>query len=216
MKPKGFTQHLFSRVIRIARLIGFGHSRKGAGFTLIELLVVIAILATLAVAVVLVLNPAELIRQARDTTRISDLAALNSAIALYLADVSSASFTAIARCTVGVTKPPAMATACTNSTSTAVDSNGWVPINFGSISSGSPIPRLPMDPVNAASTNCDGDTVDVCMYVFASGANETYELDANMESTKYSRSGGSDVESNAKDGGDDDYWYEVGSDILTL
>jgi len=56
------------------------------GFTLIELLVVIAILAVLAVAVVVVLNPAELIKQARDTTRISDLAALNSAISLYLAD----------------------------------------------------------------------------------------------------------------------------------
>jgi prepilin-type N-terminal cleavage/methylation domain-containing protein len=34
-------------------------------FTLIELLVVIAILAVLAVAVTLILNPAELIRQGR-------------------------------------------------------------------------------------------------------------------------------------------------------
>ena len=43
------------------------------GFTLIELLVVIAILAVLATAVVLVLNPAELLKQGRDSTRISDL-----------------------------------------------------------------------------------------------------------------------------------------------
>ncbi len=55
---------------------------EGRGFTLIELLVVIAVLATLAVAVVLVLNPAELIKEGRDTTRISDLAALNNAIGL--------------------------------------------------------------------------------------------------------------------------------------
>jgi len=56
------------------------------GFTLIELLVVVAIIAVLAVAVVLVLNPVQLIKQARDSTRISDLATLNSA---YLADQSS-------------------------------------------------------------------------------------------------------------------------------
>lgn len=183
------------------------------GFTLIELLVVIAILAVLAVAVVLVLNPTELIRQARDTTRISDIAAVNSAIALYLADVADATFSsALFRCTSGTASPPGMgAGTCTESTSTVVTGTGWVPINFGSISSGSPIPRLPIDP-NNGSTNCDGDTVDKCMYVYAQTTSETYELNANMESTKYSRSGGSDVESNTKDGGDDDYWYEVGND----
>ena len=53
------------------------------GFTLIELLIVIAILAVLSVAVVLVLNPAELLKQARDSTRISDMAAINSASYLY-------------------------------------------------------------------------------------------------------------------------------------
>ena len=47
------------------------------GFTLIELLVVIAILAVLATAVVVILNPAELVKQGRDSTRISDLAALH-------------------------------------------------------------------------------------------------------------------------------------------
>lgn len=185
---------------------------KPKGFTLIELLVVIAILAVLAVAVVLVLNPAELIRQARDTTRISDIAAVNSAIALYLADVSTATFTDTGRCTVGTAQPPGMTQTCSNSTSTAVNGNGWVPINFGGISSGSPLPRLPIDPVNAASANCDGGGVNVCMYVFASDAETTtYELNANMESDKYESGGGSDVESNDVDGGDDDDWYEVGS-----
>jgi prepilin-type N-terminal cleavage/methylation domain-containing protein len=40
------------------------------GFTLIELLIVIAILAILATAVVLVLNPAQILAQARDAQRI--------------------------------------------------------------------------------------------------------------------------------------------------
>jgi prepilin-type N-terminal cleavage/methylation domain-containing protein len=58
-------------------------------FTLIELLVVIAIIAILSVVVILTLNPAELLRQSRDSNRISDMATLKSAISLYLADVSS-------------------------------------------------------------------------------------------------------------------------------
>ena len=55
------------------------------GFTLIELLIVIAILAILATTVVLVLNPAQILAQARDAQRISDLSSIKSAIALYLA-----------------------------------------------------------------------------------------------------------------------------------
>ncbi|MFH0806484.1 MAG: prepilin-type N-terminal cleavage/methylation domain-containing protein [Candidatus Brennerbacteria bacterium] len=189
---------------------------KPKGFTLIELLVVIAILAVLAVAVVLVLNPAELIKQARDTTRISDLAALNSAVAFYLADYPSASINAgvaAGRCTVGTAPPPGMIQTCTNSTSTEVDGDGWVLVDFTDISSGSPLPRLPMDPINAAATSCEGGAVDVCMYVFANDTANHYEINANMESTKYGgASSGSNVELGTKDGGDDDYWYEVGND----
>ncbi len=48
------------------------HSRSRESFTLIELLVVIAILAVLATAVVLVLNPSQLLAQGRDSTRLSD------------------------------------------------------------------------------------------------------------------------------------------------
>ncbi|MCL4400352.1 type II secretion system GspH family protein, partial [Patescibacteria group bacterium] len=47
---------------------GFKRGGKEA-FTLIELLVVIAILGVLGTAVVLVLNPSELIKQGRDSTR---------------------------------------------------------------------------------------------------------------------------------------------------
>src|SRR3989338_2108717 len=50
--------------------------KNSKGFTLIELLVVIAIIAVLAVAVILTLNPAELLKQARDSTRVSDMSTL--------------------------------------------------------------------------------------------------------------------------------------------
>ena len=65
---------------------------KAKGFTLIELLIVITILAILATAVALVLNPAELLKQGRDSTRLSDLAVIQSALALYVADVAGPTF----------------------------------------------------------------------------------------------------------------------------
>lgn len=178
------------------------------GFTLIELLIVIAIIAVLATAVVLVLNPAELIKQSRDSTRLSDMVTLNSAISLYLADVKDAGIggpnntactSATYRCTAAGTTP--FTNTCTTNTTTTVDGNGWVLVDLLNISSGSPLSRLPLDPVNSTTY----------FYGYAcSGLN--YELNANMESAKFSTGGANDVESNTKDGGDNSSWYEVGND----
>src|SRR3989338_2279300 len=97
------------------------------GFTLIELLVVIAILAVLATATVLVLNPAELLKQGRDSTRISDLAALNSAIALWTADViAGTGWAASTKCTSGTQAPGEAPASCTLDADTTVDNTGWV------------------------------------------------------------------------------------------
>jgi prepilin-type N-terminal cleavage/methylation domain-containing protein len=172
------------------------------GFTLIELLVVIAILAVLATAVVVVLNPAQLVKQGRDSTRISDLAAIHSALALYLSDVASPSFTATTTCTAtstGGAHPTGFTTAQVNA-STTVGTTAWVNVNFSSISSGSPLARLPIDPVNDATYH----------YCYKSSSTLIYELDANMESSKYG-GGSSDVEAGTKDGGNDDNWYEIGN-----
>jgi len=59
------------------------------GFTLLELLIVIAILAILASAAVVVLNPAELLRRARDSGRITNIANIRNAINLYLTTVTT-------------------------------------------------------------------------------------------------------------------------------
>ncbi|MEK7193341.1 MAG: type II secretion system protein [Patescibacteria group bacterium] len=55
------------------------------GFTLIELLVVIGIVAVLSVVVILTLNPAELLRQARDSTRLYDVKTLARAFSIITA-----------------------------------------------------------------------------------------------------------------------------------
>ncbi|MFZ2205080.1 MAG: prepilin-type N-terminal cleavage/methylation domain-containing protein [Minisyncoccia bacterium] len=70
--------------------MNFVKKNKNRGFTLLELLIVIAIIAILSVALVLVLNPAETLKKARDAQRISDLATLKTAIGLYLTSVSPA------------------------------------------------------------------------------------------------------------------------------
>lgn len=189
------------------------------GFTLIELLVVIAILAVLATATVLVLNPAELLKQGRDSTRISDLAALNSAISLWVADVLSTSGvwpsggTNYRVCTVSSSAPSAWSggSCITFSSSTVTTGSGWVPLNFGLIAAGSPLSRLPLDP-NLGSTNCTGGTPALCEYVInMTSTVGSYEIGAKMESVKFASSGSAHVTDN--DGGSDSNWYEVGSNL---
>ncbi len=179
--------------------------KKGAGngFTLIELLVVIAILSILAVAVVLILNPAELLKQSRDATRISDFAALNASIAHYVADVRGPVWTSGTFCTASTT-PPGGAGSCTENSSTVVTGTGWVPVDFTAISSGAPLARLPIDLVTSGA------------YYYMYSASTTggyFELDAKMESTKFGTGGSADVESDSKDGGDNNTVYETGSEL---
>ncbi len=158
-------------------------------FTLIELLVVIAILAVLATAVVLVLNPSQLLAQGRDSTRLSDLSALNSALSLFQTDqwnqpLGNASTTYVSipdsSSTCGNLGLPALpggySYACVPAaSSTRTDGSGWIPVNLTLISSGSPLSKLPIDPVNTTSSGL--------YYTYTPGG--SFELTAIPESQKY-------------------------------
>jgi len=184
------------------------------GFTLVELLVVIAIIAVLGTAVVLVLNPAELIKQGRDSTRLSDLGNLNNAVALYLSQTESpglggandAACTTLVRCTGVNGAPPlspfssANCTVANYSATTTTDGTGWMTIDLQNITGGSPLSRLPLDPLfnsNSSST----------YYYAYTCAGLNYEIDARLESSKYASS------SAAGDGGNQASWYEVGNTL---
>ena len=168
------------------------------GFTLIELVIVIGILAILATVVVLVLNPAQMLAQARDSQRMSDLGSVKSAIALYLATADSPA--------VGATSKGTVSTACWFGTtctttcsgisiSTAVDGTGWINVDLTGTTGGSPLSALPLDPSQTATYQ----------YAYIGDAtNLTFELNANLESTKYSGL-------EATDGGNCSSVYEIGT-----
>src|SRR5689334_21022407 len=131
------------------------------GFTLIELLIVIGILAVLATITVLVLNPAQLFAQARDSQRLSDMGSLKGAVSLYLTSVASTdlgndlggAFTCGTHYGVdrsGVTNPFTATTAAHVGVN-AIDGSGWVAVNLASTTGGSPVSALPHDP--AATTD---------------------------------------------------------------
>lgn len=191
------------------------------GFTLLELLIVIGILAILATTMVLIINPAELLRRARDSQRISDLSTLKIAIGYYITNSATPYLGGSDNSTCapnagkkmwstadGVSADGWTAWTYSEANLQKVDGTGWVPINFSGLTGGSPIGALPVDPTNSGAT--DNPSL---YYVYTCEANNlAFEIDANMESAYYETGGPGDVESN--DGGDNDYLYEVGT-ILT-
>jgi prepilin-type N-terminal cleavage/methylation domain-containing protein len=179
------------------------------GFTLLELLIVIGILAILSAATVLVINPAELMRQSRDSQRLNDLAALNSAIAFYISNTSSPDIgsNTVNYATVDGVQCLIPAGALSSNHAQKNDGTGWVPIKFSSLTGGSPIGNLPIDPSNVSSTTASYYYV----YLVANSTNLTYKLMANMESTRYKNGGSDDKES--KDGGSISTIYEIGTGI---
>ena len=175
------------------------------GFTLIELLIVIGIISILATAVVLVLNPAQLLAQARDSTRISDLGSVKSAIGLYLATATSTDVNfggSGTACRVSNTLVTPLSgifsTTCTVTASSTVDGNGWVNVKLSDTTGGSALGILPKDPTNSATYfyAYSGDDV-----------NSTFELDTALESIKYIG-----MMANSIDGGNNPTYYEVGTD----
>lgn len=60
------------------------NKNKTSGFTLLELLIVIGIIAVLSVTLILVLNPAETLKKARDSQRMSDMNTIKTALGLIV------------------------------------------------------------------------------------------------------------------------------------
>jgi prepilin-type N-terminal cleavage/methylation domain-containing protein len=172
--------------------------RKNRGFTLVELLVVIAIVAILAAVVLLIIDPAEIQRRGRDSSRLADLSNLNNAIST---SVTESDGNAEAVLCDGGTYPCTGASFPVGADTRKNDGSGWVKVDM---SSGSiKVPTLYVDPTNDAT------------YHFTYCAdNDAWELNTTLESNKESVR-------MANDGGDQNAVdntgkYEVGSNLTLI
>jgi len=168
--------------------------RSQKGFTLVELLVVIAIIAILAGVLLVVINPASMLRKSRDSKRLQDIEALVNAINLATTQ-SEMVLTATAGCAT-----------CTSATGTrALDgSNGWVKFTIPATKRGLAafVPTLPADPINAAQGGVN------YWFTYASDATN-FEVTAVLEDPD-------NAAKMANDGGNNAAEYELGTSLTLI
>lgn len=194
------------------------------GFTLIEALVVVGVVGALSVGTLVVLNPGDLLKQAYDSTRLNDLTELSKTIRYFKFDQPRQSVGNSNVVYTSLVDPAATSTAGTDcaslnlpvaasgwtyhcaasSTLRNIDGTGWVPVNFLASPGASAISKLPVDPINSAQYRV--------YYTYVTNGLD-WEFNGVMQSSKYKAGGSKD--SAAKDNGDDNTVYEIGT-ILTL
>lgn len=213
------------------------------GFTLLELLIVMGILAILAAVVVFILNPVEILKKARDSQRISDLATIKSAFGVYLTSTTtpvldnSAYASRNNKCKNGSgtktlyyslpSDAPGGAITDSNLDSSAftaagqvtnanlgkVDGNGWLPINLTALSNGAPVSNWPIDPTNSVADLAVATSSDL-VYRYACDKNSLmYEINAKLESDAFTVDPDNKL---MKDGGNSPVFYEVGTSLQIL
>jgi prepilin-type N-terminal cleavage/methylation domain-containing protein len=179
------------------------------GFTIFEILIVIFLIGILSAILFFAFNSLDVIKRARDSKRINDLQALNSAIQilinqnpdvflgeeniiyLSLPDTSS-------NCSSYLSKLPPLYSPfsyrCVNSNDfRKINGQGWLPLNFSNLLLG--ISSLPIDPLN----NSD------YFYAYTKKGNK-YKITARMESENFALM-------MVNDGGIEPLLYEIGSDL---
>lgn len=107
---------------------------------------------------------------------------------------------------------PAPAQATSSETNASVNGSGWVPVELSSISGGSPISNLPIDPTNSISSGSSITNADKVYRYACNSDGLTFELNAVLESTAFT------VDDNkmTKDGGNNPNYYEIGTNLLIL
>jgi prepilin-type N-terminal cleavage/methylation domain-containing protein len=188
--------------------------KKNKGFTLIELLIAIALIAILETAVILVFNPVELLKKARDGIRLSNLKNINTVLALAQFDNVSMGSSSVVYVSLPSDNsdcsdlslprplPDGWSYYCSNSTNyQKPDGTGWIPIDFSSLSAFKiPISILPTDPINSAA--------DGLYFTYTIGSSATpWELTDPLESSSYQTNYA------ANDSGTSPTVYETGKNI---
>lgn len=186
------------RVVRYCKSKRFFGLRS---FTLLELLIALGIVAIISTVGILILNPAEILRQSRDANRLAELASLERAIRAFQAERGAGSVGAAGVLYISlpddndVTAPvddcsglalPSLPLGwryrcATSADLRRVDGNGWLPVDLRKLSTGS-FSSLPVDPLNRYDP---GNFLNNYFYLYATDGVSEYELNAKMESSKY-------------------------------
>lgn len=153
-----------------------------------SVLFIILVLTGLILILSFCFKPTKLLEKSRDAHRLKDLQDLANTVNLYLADnknfdtlVTDQSYDTILA-------------------GEEISGSGWVPLNIQSISSGAPLGKLPIDPLNNLAYN----------YRFGVNvANKTYEFDCVLEE-------GTNQKKMLEDDGNNLARYEVGTDLKIL
>ncbi|OGI63097.1 hypothetical protein A2818_01640 [Candidatus Nomurabacteria bacterium RIFCSPHIGHO2_01_FULL_40_12] len=217
---------------------------KKKGFTLLELLIVIAIIAILSVALVIVLNPAETLKKARDAQRIADLSTLKTAIGIYTTTVNPVYLGGLsANTTCRVTPSGAYASddrifyslaSATDITDTTldggtasvpdstqvatpalVDGTGWIPVNFDNVSGGSPISNLPVDPLNTIASTDSVSSITSSSFLYRYVCSIT-PLTFEIDAVLESDAYTVTDNKRLSDGGNSNSYYEIGTNLKIL
>lgn len=196
------------------------------GFTLLELLIVISIIAILSVIVILVLNPSEMLKKARDSQRTADLNTIKTTLGLYMVGTNvpylGLNGTSNTGCSAGsryiwFSKSGVSGIVDTNATATSsasqsiagkTNGTGWIPVNLSSLSGGSPISSWPVDPVNSVA-NLSAPSATDLVYRYSCNSATQFEVDASLESI-------ANAAKLVADGGDNPTLYEAGTNLTVI
>ena len=176
-------------------------------FTIIEILIVVGIISILAVALLVLVNPAEAQRRTRDTKRLKDVQFIESVVKQYLDD-GGTGFADNSVCTT--------TNMCYSRYNAAIGTDDTVPcgaanynwIGEANLDLCNYARAIPVDPSNIDNATCvdDSETNDIstsCYLYYAVVVNGTnYEIGARQEST-------ANIDNVTGDGGNSDTWYEV-------
>lgn len=99
-----------------------------------------------------------------------------------------------------------------------VDGTGWIPVNLASITGGSPISNMPLDPVNTIAVATAPVSTDLVYRYACQSTAETgkpanvFEINAQLESDAYTVTDNKRI----RDGGDNANYYEVGTNLKLI